>query len=125
MLFTLLVACQAIGPIFVNYNGVRGDIATWINQQNFLSMQQKRSLAQLSRAQQKLVRIDNIAAQDKVDIATQNQIAMYCAKRHLSQKKIVQLQDLVFALVDQQYISQIYTSTFPQIKLDPQTIHCD
>jgi hypothetical protein len=44
-----LSACQIISPIFVDYNGVRRDVAQWINQQQLMSMQQKRSLAQLSR----------------------------------------------------------------------------
>ena len=51
-----LSACQTISPIFVDYNGVRRDVAQWINQQQLMSMQQKRSLAQLSRAQQKIGR---------------------------------------------------------------------
>ena len=53
-----LTGCQMVSPIFVNYNGVRRDVATWINQQTFLSMQQKRSLAQISKAQQKVYRLD-------------------------------------------------------------------
>ena len=44
-----LSACQIISPIFIDYNGVRRDVAQWINQQQLMSMQQKRSLAQLSR----------------------------------------------------------------------------
>lgn len=46
-----LGACQIISPIFVDYNGVRRDVAQWINEQQLMSMQQKRSLAQLSRAE--------------------------------------------------------------------------
>ena len=58
MLSALLGACQWAGPIFVDYNGVRRDVAEWINGQNLLSMQQKRSLAQLSRAEQPLLHAD-------------------------------------------------------------------
>lgn len=35
-----LSACQIISPIFVDYNGVRRDVAQWINQQQLMSMQQ-------------------------------------------------------------------------------------
>lgn len=34
-----LSACQIISPIFVDYNGVRRDVAQWINQQQLMSMQ--------------------------------------------------------------------------------------
>ena len=77
-LLTTLTACQLVSPIFVEYNGVRMDVAKWINQQPLMTMQQKRTLAQLSRAQQKLVKIDQITEHDKVAISTQNAIALYC-----------------------------------------------
>lgn len=61
LLSTLAItACQVISPIFVNYNGVRRDVAQWINHQQFMSMQQKRTLAQLSRAQQQIKRYPDI-----------------------------------------------------------------
>ena len=56
--FSLLTACQVVSPIFVDYNGVRMDVAKWINNHQLLTMQQKRSLAQLSKAQQKLGSVD-------------------------------------------------------------------
>ena len=99
-LLTTLTACQLVSPIFVEYNGVRMDVAQWINQQPLMTMQQKRTLAQLSRAQQKLVKIDQITEHDKVAISTQNAIALYCANQHLSPKKIAQLQDQIFNSAD-------------------------
>ncbi|MDN5511831.1 MAG: hypothetical protein L0G53_06190 [Acinetobacter sp.] len=47
----ITTACQLISPLFVSYNGVRMDVARWINNQQLLSMQQKCSLAQLSKTQ--------------------------------------------------------------------------
>ena len=68
----ITISCQVISPIFVDYNGVRMDVARWINNQQLLTMQQKRSLVQLSKAQQKLYRIEHIPEDQKLAIATQN-----------------------------------------------------
>ena len=79
MFIPMLGACQLISPIFVDYNGVRMDVAKWINNHQLLSMQQKRSMAQLSKAQQKLVRIDTIPDDQKLSISKENSIALHCA----------------------------------------------
>ena len=121
---TTLTACQLISPIFVDYNGVRRDVAEWINQQPMLSMQQKRSLAQLSKAQQKLVHIDQIPENKKFEIAKENSIAMHCAYAHVSDKKITALQKQIFG-DEQSKILNLYNQQFPKIKLDTQSIHCE
>ena len=124
-LLTTLIACQLVSPIFVEYNGVRMDVAKWINQQTLMTMQQKRTLAQLSRAQQKLVKIDQITEHDKVAISTQNAIALYCANQHLSPKKIGQLQDQIFNSADKKRILEKFDQEFPKVKLDTSKIECD
>ena len=124
-LLTTLTACQLVSPIFVEYNGVRMDVAQWINQQHLMTMQQKRTLAQLSRAQQKLVKIDQITEHDKVAISTQNAIALYCANQHLSPKKIGQLQDQIFNAADKKRILEKFDQEFPKVKLDTSKIECD
>ena len=124
-LLTTLIACQLVSPIFVEYNGVRMDVAQWINQQPLMTMQQKRTLAQLSRAQQKLVKIDQITEHDKVAISTQNAIALYCANQHLSPKKIAQLQDQIFNSADKKRILEKFDQEFPKVKLDTSKIECD
>ena len=124
-LLTTLTACQLVSPIFVEYNGVRMDVAKWINQQPLMTMQQKRTLAQLSRAQQKLVKIDQITEHDKVAISTQNAIALYCANQHLSPKKIAQLQDQIFNSADKKRILEKFDQEFPKVKLDTSKIECD
>lgn len=119
-----LSGCQLISPIFVDYNGVRMDVAKWINKQTLLSMQQKRSLVQLSKAQQK---IQNFSALDQAKsfaVAKENAIAMHCANLHLSQKKIEQLQVHIFDTKKQQ-ILQNYQQHAPMIKLDEKSIQCD
>ena len=125
-LMTLLSSsCQLISPIFVDYNGVRMDVARWINNQQLLSMQQKRSLAQLSKAQQKLYRIEQIPQDHKLAIATQNQIALHCARLHLTENKIDQLQSIVFGQNRKQEVLQHYDQQFPQVKLAGSAIQCE
>ena len=122
---TLLNACQLISPLFVEYNGVRMDVAKWINHQQLLSMQQKRSLAQLSRAQQKLVKIDEIPNTKKIDISKENAIAMHCARLYLSDSKITQLQNQVFDIKTKQQILEKFDRDFPKLKIDVSQIQCD
>ncbi|RZG45968.1 hypothetical protein [Acinetobacter wuhouensis] len=121
---TLLTACQTISPIFVDYNGVRMDVAKWINQHQLLSMQQKRSMVQLSNAQQQLQRIDNISETQKLAIAKDNSIAMHCAQQHLTESQISQLQQQIFG-DDKQRILEIYDQKFPKLKLDVNAIQCE
>ncbi|AYO55152.1 hypothetical protein [Acinetobacter wuhouensis] len=121
---TLLTACQTISPIFVDYNGVRMDVAKWINQHQLLNMQQKRSMVQLSKAQQQLQRIDNIPETQKLAIAKDNSIAMHCAQQHLTESQISQLQQQIFG-DDKQRILDIYDQKFPKLKLDVNAIQCE
>ena len=88
-------------------------------------MQQKRSLAQLSKAQQKLYRIEQIPQDQKLAIATQNQVALNCARLHLTENKIDQLQSIVFGQNQKQEVLQHYDQQFPQVKLAGSTIQCE
>ncbi|MQW92724.1 hypothetical protein GFH30_03820 [Acinetobacter wanghuae] len=119
-----LTACQVISPIFVNYNGVRRDVAQWINQQTLLSMQQKRSLVQLSKAQQQLYRFSEYDAAKRLAVSQQNQIALYCAQQHVSQKKIMQLQQRLYD-EETPMIIENFERLAPQIRLDPSQIQCE
>ena len=119
-----LSACQIVSPIFVDYKGVRMDVAKWINQHQLLSMQQKRSMVQLSKAQQQLYRIDNISETQKINIAQENAIAMHCAQQHLTESQINQLQQQIFGK-EKQKILAIYDQQFPKLKLDSNAIQCE
>lgn len=119
-----LSACQMISPIFVDYNGVRRDVAQWINQQQLMSMQQKRSLAQLSRAQQKIERYPEYDQSQRLAVTRENQIALHCARLHVTEHKIRQLQQKIYAGETQTILNR-YEQLSPQIKLDPTSIRCD
>lgn len=119
-----LSACQIISPIFVDYNGVRRDVAQWINQQQVMSMQQKRSLTQLSRAQQKIGRYPEYEQPQRLAVTRENQIALHCARLHVTEHKIQQLQQKIYAGETQTILNR-YEQLSPQIKLDPTSIRCD
>ena len=119
-----LSACQIISPIFVDYNGVRRDVAQWINQQQLMSMQQKRSLAQLSRAQQKIGRYPEYEQSQRLAVTRENQIALHCARLHVTEHKIQQLQQKIYAGETQTILNR-YEQLSPQIKLDLTSIRCD
>ena len=119
-----LSACQIISPIFVDYNGVRRDVAQWINQQQLMSMQQKRSLAQLSRAQQKIERYPEYDQTQRLAVPRENQIALHCVRLHVTEHKIQQLQQKIYAGETQTILNR-YEQLSPQIKLDPTSIRCD
>lgn len=119
-----LSACQIISPIFVDYNGVRRDVAQWINQHQPMSMQQKRSLAQLSRAQQKIGRYPEYDQSQRLAVTRENQIALHCARLHVTEHKIRQLQQKIYAGETQTILNR-YEQLSPQIKLDPTSIRCD
>ena len=119
-----LSGCQLISPIFVDYNGVRMDVAKWINSKTLLNMQQKRSLVQLSKAQQEINGFSKLSDSERLAVAKENAIAMHCANLHLSQKKIQQLQLQIFG-EDKQHILKEYQQLAPMIKLDEKSIQCD
>ncbi|MBA4069722.1 hypothetical protein DVA85_04415 [Acinetobacter sp. RIT592] len=119
-----LSACQIISPIFIDYNGVRRDVAQWINQQQLMSMQQKRSLAQLSRAQQKIEPYPEYEQSQRLAVTRENQIALHCARLHVTEHKIRQLQQKIYAGETQTILNR-YEQLSPQIKLDPTSIRCD
>lgn len=120
-----LVGCQLISPIFVDYNGVRRDVAQWINGQTLLSMQQKRSLAQLSKAQQPIVRLNLDDSTAVHSIAKNNQIALQCAQiHHVSANKIKKLQEHIFNPANLEKLKQ-FEQVAPKFKLDAQSIQCE
>ena len=116
--------CQVISPFFVDYNGVRMDVAKWINNHQLLSMQQKGSLVQLSKAQQKLYQIENKSEEQRIQIIKENMIAMHCAQPYLTEHKIKQLQNQIFDHAEKQQILDIYNQQRQKITIDLNSVQC-
>ena len=52
---SLLGACSLISPLVVDYNGVRRDVATAINQNTLLSISSRHVLVAYAKEQQKIL----------------------------------------------------------------------
>ena len=71
-----------------------------------MSMQQKRALAQLSRAQQKVKRYPEYDEVQRLAVAQENQIALHCARLHVTEHKIQQLQQKIYSSETQTILKQ-------------------
>ncbi len=119
-----LSACQLISPLMVDYNGVRRDVAHWINNHQLMSMQKKRSLVQLSKAQQKLKHFAEYDATEQMKVTQENQIALHCARLHITESKISQLQQQIYGSANAS-IQQQYQRLAPKFKIDTTQIQCE
>lgn len=81
-------------------------------------------MVQLSKAQQKLIDIENIQENQKFSIAKENAIAMHCAHQHITEDKINQLQDQILGQNKLQILA-IYKQQFPKLKIDVNAIQCE
>ena len=101
------------------------DVAKWINNHQLLSIQQKGSLVQLSKAQQKLYQIQNKSEEQRIQIIKENMIAMHCAQAHLTEHKIKQLQNQIFDHTEKQQILDIYNQQRQKITIDLNSVQCE
>lgn len=116
--------CQIISPIFVDYYDVRMDVAAWINNHQLLSMRQKHFLVQLTKAQQKLYKIETKQEEQRTQIITENMIVMHCAEKYLTQRKIEQLQNQFFDSDEKQHILNFYSQQRQKINIDLDSVKC-
>ena len=63
--------------------------------------------------------------EQKLALATQNQIALHCAHQYLSENKINQLQEVIFGADKKHTILQQYDQQFPKVKLAASAIQCE
>lgn len=121
----ILTACQVISPVFVDYNGVRMDVAKWINGHQLLSMQQKRSMVQLAKAQQALYRFEQQTVAQQEQIIVDNQVALHCAEPYLSAKQIAQLQDQIFEPQEKAQALHTLQIESAKVKVDLSQARCE
>lgn len=123
--FSLFTGCQVITPVFVDYQGVRMDVAKWINGHQLMSMQQKRSLVQLAKAQQPVYAFAQKSPEQQIQILEANQIAMHCARQHLSSMQIEQLQDQIFGPAEKAQASRILALESQKVSVDLTQAVCE
>ena len=119
-----LGACQVVGPILVDYNGVRRDVAQYINSKMSYSFADKRVLVAYAKGQQKILTADRLSPEAQQQLAYERAVGRYCASQHISLKKLNQIDAKIFSYPDQQANWQHIQNLQMQIQLDTNNIDC-
>ena len=117
-------SCSVISPLVINYNGVRGDVATTINHNMRLSLSDRKVLVEYAKEQQKILNsaYQNDSAQH--ELAEQRAIGRYCSLQKVSQRKLDWVDQKIFALEEQQEKFKYMQSLQQQVELNPTLIDC-
>ena len=119
-----LGACQVVGPILVDYNGVRRDVAQYINSKMSYGFADKRVLVAYANGQQKILTADRLSPEAQQQLAYERAVGRYCASQHISLKKLNQVDAKIFSYPDQQANWQHIQNLQMQIQLDTNNIDC-
>ena len=119
-----LGACQVVGPILVDYNGVRRDVAQYINSKMSYSFADKHVLVAYAKGQQKILTADRLSPEAQQQLAYERAVGRYCASQHISLKKLNQVDAKIFSYPDQQANWQQIQNLQMQIQLDTNNIDC-
>jgi hypothetical protein len=123
---SLLTACQAISPIFVDYHGVRRDVAQWINHKNLLSMQQKRDLVAIAQVEQTLNRIKRSSTiEERQTFAAEYHTAYVCHASQLNPKHVKALQLQIYEPSQLTDLHRFYENNLRQLEPKPSDIQCN
>ena len=99
---SLLGACSLISPLVVDYNGVRRDVATAINQNTLLSISSRHVLVAYAKEQQKILSSQYQSEDQQNRLAQDRAIGTYCALQKVSAKKLNWVDSKIFVLPEQQ-----------------------
>lgn len=97
-----LSACQLISPLVIDYNGVRRDVATYINNSMFFSIADRKVLVEYAKQQQKVLNFDKLTAEQQKQLAYDRAVGRYCAAQHISMKKLNLVDSQIFSLSEHQ-----------------------
>ena len=124
MAVSLLGACSLISPLVVDYNGVRRDVATSINQNPLLSISNRQVLVAYAKEQQKILSSQYQSEDKQKLLAQERAIGTYCSQQKISAKKLNWVDSKIFALPDQQEKLKLNQSLQSTIKLNTNEIDC-
>ena len=119
-----LSSCALVSPIFVDYNGVRRDVAQFINSKMSYSIADRHVLVAYAKGQQKILTVHQLNAAAQQQLAYERAVGRYCASQHISLKKLNQVDAKIFAHSDQQANWQQIQNLQMQIQLDTAQIDC-
>ncbi|AWL28269.1 hypothetical protein DJ533_06640 [Acinetobacter defluvii] len=97
-----LSACQLISPLVIDYNGVRLDVATYINNSMFFSIADRKVLVEYAKQQQKVLNFDKLTAEQQKQLAYDRAVGRYCAAQRISMKKLNLVDSQIFSLSEHQ-----------------------
>ncbi|MFC6052463.1 hypothetical protein ACFPT0_06310 [Acinetobacter portensis] len=119
-----LTACSIISPLVVNYNGVRRDVATAINQNSLLTISSRQVLVAYAKEQQKILSSQYQSNDQQQLLAKERAIGTYCSQQKVSTKKLNWVDSKIFALPEQQEKLKYNQALQSNINLDTTQIDC-
>ena len=111
--------------MITNYNGVRRDVAAYINSNQLFSLKDWEILVNYAKGQQKILTADHLSPIAQQNLALERAVGRYCASEHISLKKLNLVDHQIFALPEHQANWQHIQNLQTQINLTPENLHCD
>ena len=120
-----LSSCQLISPMITNYNGVRRDVAAYINSNLLFSLKDREILVNYAKGQQQILTADRLSPTAQQNLALERAEGRYCASQHISLKKLNLVDHQIFALPEHQANWQHIQNLQMQINLTPENMNCE
>ncbi|WP_122901639.1 hypothetical protein [Acinetobacter sp. B51(2017)] len=121
----LLTGCQLISPILTNYNGVRMDVASYINHAWRFSLKEREVLVAYAKQQQKISSWHNLNSAKQHSLAEHRLIGRYCAEQKISAKKLDLIDQQIFSTIELQTKLQAMYARQQHIQLDYSSLNCE
>ncbi|WP_252726006.1 hypothetical protein [Acinetobacter indicus] len=125
LLVATLSGCQLVAPLIVDYNGVRRDVAEFINGHLWFTIPQKRILVEYAKGQQKILTADRLSPEAQQALAQERYEGRYCAAQKIAVSKLDQVDEKIFVYADQQQRWQQIQQLQQTLKLDVQQLNCE
>ncbi len=125
LLVATLSGCQLVAPLMVDYNGVRRDVAEFINGHLWFTIPQKRILVEYAKGQQKILTADRLSPEAQQALAQERYEGRYCAAQKIAVSKLDQVDEKIFVYADQQQRWQQIQQLQQTLKLDVQQLNCE
>ncbi|WP_298144242.1 hypothetical protein [uncultured Acinetobacter sp.] len=125
LILMALPACQLISPIVTDYNGVRMDVAHYINHSWRFSLKERDTLVAYAKQQQKITAWQRLNPTEQHNLAQQRLMGRYCATQKMSPKKLDLVDAQIFADVGAQRNLAAMHQLQHNLQLNLDTIDCD
>ena len=120
----LLTGCQLISPILTNYNGVRMDVAHYINNSWRFGLKERDVLVAYAKEQQKVTTWTRLNDTERHRLAEQRLFGRYCAEQKISAKKLDLIDQKIFANSESQMMLVAMYRLQQKMQLDLNNTDC-